>query len=89
MKLENNSLAPGLRLGLPMGSGSSAFHELQMPPPATLDFLGLGMGNGEPSSRGFSAFYNSMEGGIEMGTTSFGSTGETWDDSHDRKPSIL
>ncbi|XP_051139469.1 zinc finger protein GAI-ASSOCIATED FACTOR 1-like isoform X2 [Andrographis paniculata] len=46
--------------------------------PTTLDFLGLGMGGGgEPSSVGFSAFLSSFDGG------------ESWEDSPDRKPSVV
>ncbi|KAK6115369.1 hypothetical protein DH2020_007638 [Rehmannia glutinosa] len=98
VKLENNSLASELGLGLPSG-GSSGLNELMMGPsmifghkPATLDFLGLGMGVGESSSRGFSAFLSSIGGGVDLTNASFAgvsSTGGTWDDSSDQKPSVL
>ncbi|KAK4429167.1 Zinc finger protein ENHYDROUS [Sesamum alatum] len=99
VKLENNSLASGLGLGLP-SSGSSSLNELMMTPstlfgskPATLDFLGLGMGAGEASSGGFSAFLSSIGGGLNMATTaSFPGVrpgGETWNDSPEQKPSML
>ncbi|KAL2249713.1 UNVERIFIED_CONTAM: Zinc finger protein ENHYDROUS, partial [Sesamum indicum] len=75
VKLENNSLASGLGLGLP-SSGSSSLNELMMTPstlfgnkPATLDFLGLGMGAGEASPGGFSAFLSSIGGRLNMATT--------------------
>ncbi|KAL0351892.1 UNVERIFIED_CONTAM: Zinc finger protein ENHYDROUS [Sesamum calycinum] len=98
VKLENNSLASGLGLGLP-SSGSSSLNELMMTPtlfgnkPATLDFLGLGMGAGEASPGGFSAFLSSIGSGLNMATTaSFPGVrpaGETWNDSPERKPSML
>ncbi|PIM98201.1 hypothetical protein CDL12_29322 [Handroanthus impetiginosus] len=89
----NRSLSSGLGLGL-RSSGPSSYNELMMSPstlfgnkPTTLDFLGLGMGAGETSSGGFSAFLNSIGGGLNMTTTSF--SGDAWDDSADRKPSLL
>ncbi|KAK4481464.1 hypothetical protein RD792_012363 [Penstemon davidsonii] len=95
VKLENNSMASGLGLGLPSG-GSSGYNELMMSQstlfgdkPATFDFLGLGMGSGEASSGGFSVFLNSIDGALDMGSTTFGSGGDTWDDPSDRKPSML
>ncbi|KAL0438572.1 UNVERIFIED_CONTAM: Zinc finger protein ENHYDROUS [Sesamum latifolium] len=99
VKLENNSLASGLGLGLP-SSGSSSLNELMMTPstlfgnkPATLDFLGLGMGAGEASTGGFSAFLSSIGGGLNMATTASFSgvrpAGETWNGSPERKPSML
>ncbi|KAL8514418.1 hypothetical protein ACS0TY_013507 [Phlomoides rotata] len=76
VKLETNTLG----LGLP----SSSFNEMMMSSstlfgskPATLDFLGLGVGAGEASPGGFSAFLMNFGGGAG---------GETWDDSSDQKP---
>lgn len=90
VKLEPNSLAAGLGLGLP-SSDSSGFNELMMSSsalfgtkPATFDFLGLGVGASEASPGGFSAFLSSIGGGMN----SFGG-GETWDDSSDQKPPML
>ncbi|KAI3464984.1 hypothetical protein Pfo_021647 [Paulownia fortunei] len=98
VKLENNTLAFGLGLGLP-SSGSSGLNELMMGSstlfgnkPATLDLLGLGMGAGEASSGGISAFLSSIGGGLNMANASYAgvsSAGDTWDDSSDRKPSML
>ncbi|KAI3460311.1 hypothetical protein Pfo_016974 [Paulownia fortunei] len=95
---KNNSLGSGLGLGLP-STGSSGFNELMMSPstlfgnkPTTLDFLGLGMGAGEASSSGFSAFLSSIRGGLDMATASYAGVspgGNTWDDPSDRKPSML
>ncbi|PIN12206.1 hypothetical protein CDL12_15186 [Handroanthus impetiginosus] len=89
----NRSLSSGLGLGL-RSSGPSSYNELMMSPstlfgnkPTTLDFLGLGMGASEASSGGFSAFLNSIGGGLNMTTTSF--SGDAWDDSSERKPSLL
>ncbi|KAK6115825.1 hypothetical protein DH2020_008094 [Rehmannia glutinosa] len=100
VKIENNSLASGLGLGLPSSESSGFNNDLMMSSsalfgnkPTTLDFLGLGMGGGgEASSGGFSAFLSSINGGLDMGAGSFagvGPAGETWDDPSDRKPSIL
>ncbi|KAK4434511.1 Zinc finger protein ENHYDROUS [Sesamum alatum] len=98
VKLESNSLASGLGLGL-SSSRSSGFNGSIMSPstslygnkPTTLDFLGLGVGGGEASSSGFSAFLSSIQGGLDMASTSFAGVrraGETWDDPADRKPSV-
>ncbi|KAK6130906.1 hypothetical protein DH2020_035351 [Rehmannia glutinosa] len=101
VKIENNSLASGLGLGLPSSESSGFNNDLMMSSsalfgnkPTTLDFLGLGMGGGagEASSGGFSAFLSSINVGLDMGAGSFagvGPAGETWDDPSDRKPSIL
>ncbi|XP_073032349.1 zinc finger protein GAI-ASSOCIATED FACTOR 1-like [Primulina eburnea] len=101
VKLENNSVASGLGLGLPSSSSPASFNELMMNSsslfgnvkPATLDFLGLGMGAGETSAGGFSAFLSSITGELDMTTNNsfagVGSTMDTWDYPSDRKPSML
>lgn len=103
VKPENNSVpaAPaGLGLGLP-SDASSVVTNLMMGPatifgcgkPTTLDFLGLGMGPDGAAPEGFSAYLNSMGGGgLEVAASSFGDVniaGNSWDDSSDRKPSLL
>ncbi|XP_073122654.1 zinc finger protein GAI-ASSOCIATED FACTOR 1-like [Henckelia pumila] len=98
VKLENNSVASGLGLGLPSSTSSPAsFNELMMNSsslfgnrPATLDFLGLGMGAGETSAGGFSAFLSSITDGLDSNSfAGVGSTVDTWDYPSDRKPSML
>ncbi|KAL2456426.1 Protein indeterminate-domain 1 [Forsythia ovata] len=98
VKLENNSLASGLGLGLP-SSSTSGLNDLMLGQstlfdnnPTTLDFLGLGMGGGEAAPGGYSAFLTSIGSGLDLSTTSFGgvnSARETWDDPCERKPSLL
>ncbi|XP_072982239.1 zinc finger protein GAI-ASSOCIATED FACTOR 1-like [Typha latifolia] len=69
-------LSAGLGLGLPYGSsGAAGLPDLMMgpssifvPKPATLDFLGLGMGPvGASATGGLSALITSIGGGIDMG----------------------
>ncbi|KAL8058979.1 hypothetical protein ABFX02_03G057900 [Erythranthe guttata] len=96
VKLESNSLAFGLGLGVGPAISNSGFNEIMFgnkPAAATtLDFLGLGVGPGDqPSSDGggFSAFLSSIGGGGGGGTTFVGG-GDMWDDSdNDRKPTML
>ncbi|GMI96793.1 indeterminate(ID)-domain 2 [Hibiscus trionum] len=85
VKSESCSMSTaGIGLGLPL-IGSS----LQLgKKPTTLDFLGLGMGDGGTSSTGLSALFNSFGGGsgVEAAatTTSYGAGGswnrETWEE---------
>lgn len=95
VKLESNSLASGLGLGLPSG-GVSGFSDLMMSPfdkPTTLDFLGLGMAAHEASSDGFSAFLSSFSGRLDMAAVApfspVRSGGDGWDEQAERKPSML
>lgn len=98
VKLENNSMASGLGLGLP-SSSTSGLNDLMLGQstlfdnnPTTLDFLGLGMGDGEAAPGGYSAFLTSIGGGFDMSTTTFSgvnSARDTWEDPPDRKPSLL
>ncbi|KAH6788419.1 hypothetical protein C2S51_003425 [Perilla frutescens var. frutescens] len=97
VKLESNSLASGLGLGLP-SDGGSGFSDLMMSPfgskPTTLDFLGLGMAAGEAPSDGFSAFLSSFGGRLDMAATAtpfapVRSAVDAWDESAERKPSML
>ncbi|KAL2455237.1 Protein indeterminate-domain 1 [Forsythia ovata] len=100
MQLENGSFTPGLGPGIP-SNGSSGLNDLMIGPstslfsnkPTTLDFLGLGMGANEASSGGFSAFLTSIGGGLNAAAASVGggvsSVGDAWDDSSDRKTSML
>ncbi|KAL0391982.1 UNVERIFIED_CONTAM: Zinc finger protein ENHYDROUS [Sesamum radiatum] len=98
VKLEINSLASGLGLGL-SSSGSSGFNGSLISPstslygnkPTTLDFLGLGVGASETSSSGLSAFLSSIGGGLDMASAPLAGVrraGDTWDDPVDRKPSV-
>ncbi|KAL1534865.1 zinc finger protein ENHYDROUS-like [Salvia divinorum] len=93
IKLESNSLASGLGLGL--SSGASGFTELMISPPTTLDFLGLGMPAGEAPSDGFSAFFSSIGGRLHhmpppaAPFAPVRAAGDTWDEAQDRKPSML
>ncbi|XP_071711219.1 zinc finger protein GAI-ASSOCIATED FACTOR 1-like [Rutidosis leptorrhynchoides] len=66
---------------------------LMMGPPATttLDFLGLGMGGGTGhggSTGGYTAFLNSICGGVSFGGVN-SVRNEDWDDSGDEKLSLL
>ncbi|XP_057785805.1 zinc finger protein ENHYDROUS-like [Salvia miltiorrhiza] len=91
VKLESNSLASGLGLGLPSGGGASGFTQLMISPPTTLDFLGLGMPAGEASSDGFSAFFSRLHH-MPPPAAPFSpvrAAGDTWDEAQDRKPSML
>lgn len=97
VKLESNSLASDLGLGLPSG-GASGFSDLMMSPfgdkPTTLDFLGLGMTAHEASSDGFSAFLSSIGAGrLDMAAAApFAPVrpgGDSWDEQAERKPSML
>ncbi|KAL6504678.1 hypothetical protein OROHE_023436 [Orobanche hederae] len=94
-RVEKNSMASGLGLGLPSSGFSGFSNELMMSQikPTTLDFLGLGMGGGgEGSSSGFSAFLTSISDGLDMTSASFDGvrSGDGWDyDPSERKPSIL
>ncbi|GFQ01240.1 protein indeterminate-domain 2 [Phtheirospermum japonicum] len=100
VKLEKNSMASTLGLGLPSTGASGFGNELVMSSstlygdkPTTLDFLGLGMGGGgEASSGGFSAFLSSIGGGLDMTAATFTEVrpnGDAWDDPSERKPSFL
>ncbi|XP_027147859.1 zinc finger protein GAI-ASSOCIATED FACTOR 1-like [Coffea eugenioides] len=105
VKPENGSVAPGqLGLGLASDHAASGLTDLMMGPPTifggkptTLDFLGLGMAPGAPSSDGISAYLSSMRGGgldvaAVAATSTFGGInlgGSGWDDSSDRKPTLL
>ncbi|KAL8230853.1 hypothetical protein R6Q57_000631 [Mikania cordata] len=77
--------------GLGLGVPASGRDQLLMGPPAptTLDFLGLGTG----SSGGYSAFLNSIGGSrINVGAAAgvpFGGLDNDWDDSGDKKPTLL
>lgn len=84
VKLETNSLASDLGLGLPSSSG---FSELMISRPTTLDFLGLGMAANEASSDGFSAFFSSIGGRLPFAPAR--AVGEAWDEAGERKPSVL
>ncbi|KAG8377752.1 hypothetical protein BUALT_Bualt08G0065700 [Buddleja alternifolia] len=93
VKLENNSLATGLGLGLPSSGLMMGPTTLFGSKLTTLDFLGLGMEDGEASSAGFSAFLSSIDG-HELGMTGapftgVGPGGDTWSDPSERKPSML
>lgn len=58
--------------------------------PTTLDLLGLGIGGGgAASSNGYSAFLDSIGGGLAATYRGVNSTGETWDDPAERKPALL
>ncbi|KAK9066681.1 hypothetical protein SSX86_014004 [Deinandra increscens subsp. villosa] len=82
----------GLGLGVPTGRD-----QLLMGPPAptTLDFLGLGTG----ASGGYSAFLNSIGGsrlnvaaaatGVSFGGMNSSVQTNDWDDSDDKKPTLL
>ncbi|CAA0840134.1 Protein indeterminate-domain 2 [Striga hermonthica] len=104
VKLEKNLMASGLGLGPPSSGSSGSFgNELMTGPsgmfgnkPATLDFLGLGMGRGSEGpevSLGLSALFSPISGGIDMTAASFSGLrpgGDGWDaDSSESKPSIL
>ncbi|XP_008795616.2 zinc finger protein GAI-ASSOCIATED FACTOR 1-like [Phoenix dactylifera] len=101
-------LSAGLGLGLPYDSATAAaaagLPDLMMgapplfgPKPATLDFLGLGMGPvGGPATGGLSALITSIGGGLDMGSGAaaaasagrFGrgsSPGKAWEGA-ERKP---
>ncbi|KAI7729732.1 hypothetical protein M8C21_020937 [Ambrosia artemisiifolia] len=67
-------------------------HLMMGPPaPTTLDFLGLGTG----SSSGYSAFLNTIGGsrlsvaGVQFGGLNAGVQNKDWDDSGDKKPTLL
>ncbi|XWS14601.1 hypothetical protein CRYUN_Cryun35bG0023600 [Craigia yunnanensis] len=99
VKTESNSMTAGLGLDL-LSNGSSGLtnpmigsFSLFGNKPTTLDFLGLGMGDGGASSSGLSALFTSFGGGFNVGaatTTSYGTGGssprETWEDAPERKP---
>lgn len=96
----NNPAATELGLGFPsdnrgsnltnlmMGSSSSSLFGNK---PTTLDLLGLGIGGGGggASSGGYSAFFNSIGGGLDGSFGGVSSAGENWDDPSDRKPALL
>lgn len=100
--MENHSLAPGLGLGLPSDHSVSGYNDLMMRPPTmfggkptTLDLLGMGIGPGDASSDGISAYLTSIGGGLNVSTASSSPLGGMnlggggWDDSGDRKPALL
>lgn len=58
--------------------------------PTTLDLLGLGIGGGgAASSNGYSAFLDSIGGGLATSYGGVNSTRETWDEPAERKPSLM
>lgn len=95
----NNPVAADLGLGFPSDNRGSNLTNLMMGgsssslfgnEPTTLDLLGLGIGGGGgASSGGYSAFFNSIGGGLDASFGGVSSAGENWDDPSDRKPALL
>ncbi|KAJ0973653.1 hypothetical protein J5N97_015618 [Dioscorea zingiberensis] len=97
-------LSAGLGLGLTYDNGATGLPELMMGPsalfgrkPATLDFLGLGMGPGGSATSGLSALITSIGTGLDMAVSPaapFGNgspPGRGWDgpDGKPSSPAIL
>lgn len=87
-----NSQAKQDGSNLVVSAGLGLRTDLMMDQPATLDFLGLGMGVGGAgggSSSAYPAFFTSIGGGLDVSAPSFQTVEDPWDDSADRKPTLL